>query len=401
MDVGIDHMATYVPNQYLSLKDLALARNVDENKFLVGIGIEEMAVPLPSEDAVVLAANAGYRALKEAGVSPSDIGLLIVGTESAEDKAKPTATHVHSLLGISEACRVYDIIHACAGASYALVSALDWVRSSSSHKYALVIATDIARYGIGTPGEPTQGAGAVAMLVSKAPRLIKLEELSTYSSSVYDFWKPMDQPYPIVKGVYSVQCYLKAVSACFKQIEINRNFAFIYHTPYPKLVEKAHAEVVSLMGGESDWKDHYKDKVLVSNKYPSKIGNTYTAGLWLSLVSFLEVAYEDAIAQGVNPASAIERHEGIYMFSYGSGSGAVLMRGELADSWPSMVGLFRVRHALEQRRRLTVHEYEQMLQNDALLPEANALGSSRFRYSGVKNSERQYLRINELKQFEI
>ena len=162
------------------------SNNQRENKFLIGIGIQEMAVSSPWEDVVVLAANAGYRLLKEAGVSPKEIGLLIVGTESAEDRAKPTATHVHSLLSISDSCRVYDILHACAGATYGLLSAVDWAHSPN-HKYALVIATDIARYGIGTPGEPTQGAGAVAMLVSKAPRLMKIKELSTYSNSVYDF----------------------------------------------------------------------------------------------------------------------------------------------------------------------------------------------------------------------
>ena len=393
MNVGIDHIATYVPNRYLSLRGLASARNIDENKFLIGIGIQEMAVSSPWEDVVVLAANAGYRLLKEAGVSPKEIGLLIVGTESAEDRAKPTATHVHSLLSISDSCRVYDILHACAGATYGLLSAVDWAHSPN-HKYALVIATDIARYGIGTPGEPTQGAGAVAMLVSKAPRLMKIKELSTYSNSVYDFWKPMDKKYPIVKGVYSAQCYLNAAKACFSKVSINKNAAFIYHTPYPKLVEKAHAEVASLMGEAANWKGHYADKVLSSNIYPSRIGNTYTASVWLSLVSFLETCYEGAIAQGVNPIEAVKQYEGIYMFSYGSGCGAVLMQGELMDSWPTMVRSFHVRQALDDRRRLTVEEYEQLLETPASPQQIDQFDGSHFKYSGVKNEERQYSRIS-------
>jgi hydroxymethylglutaryl-CoA synthase len=149
-NIGIDHISTYIPFRYLSLCDLALARNVDVNKFTIGIGIKEMAVPMPEEDVVVLAANAGFRVLNEAGVLPEEIGLLIVGSESAEDKSKPTATLVHDLLGISSSCRVYDIIHACVGATYGLLSALDWVRQPKNN-YALVIASDIARYGIGSP----------------------------------------------------------------------------------------------------------------------------------------------------------------------------------------------------------------------------------------------------------
>lgn len=389
IDVGIDHMATYIPHYFLSLKDLAAARNVDEKKYLIGIGIVEMSVPTPFEDVVVLAANAGRRVLKESGVSPSDIGMLVVGTESAEDRAKPTATHVHALLGVSESCRVFDIVHACAGASYALVSALDWVRGSPDPRYALVIAADIARYGVGSPGEPTQGAGAVAMLVSRNPRLIKVEEISTYSCSVYDFWKPVDQEYPIVKGVFSVQCYLKALVGCFNRININKNSAFVYHTPYPKLVEKAHAEVVSIMNGNEDWQAHYRDKVLPSTYVPSKVGNTYTASLWLSLVSLLESAYEQLAVRYAEAPKASFDKEGIYMFSYGSGSGAVLMRSELAVSWRKMAALFRVRQELDSRHRLTVAEYESLFEKGPILT-SKRHKTGYYRFAGVRNFERIY-----------
>lgn len=393
MNIGIDHIAVYVPGQYLPMRELAAARGVDENKYIIGIGIQEMAVPQAWEDPVVLAANAGFRVLREAGVSPDEVGLLVVGTESAEDKAKPTATHVHALLGVSAQCRVYDIVHACVGATYGILAAIDWARHPD-HKYALVIATDIARYGLNTPGEPTQGAGAVAMLVSKEPRLIELEELSTFSTSVYDFWKPMDEPYPIVRGVYSVQCYLNAAKACFGKVELNRDAAFIYHTPYPKLVEKAHAEIYSLLGEAANWRNHYAEKVASSTLYPSRVGNTYTASLWLALVSFLETCYEGAIAEGIEPAHAAKKYAGIYLFSYGSGCGAVLMLGKLADSWPTMVGAFKVRSALDQRARLSMAEYEQLQEASASPGQASANTGSQFAFDGVKNQERQYSRTN-------
>src|SRR3989344_5311695 len=87
-NIGLDHIAVYVPNQYLSSVDLAHARQIDPNKFTIGIGIKEISVPSPAEDVVVMAANAGYQVLQEAGVLPSEIGLLIVGTESAVDGAQ-------------------------------------------------------------------------------------------------------------------------------------------------------------------------------------------------------------------------------------------------------------------------------------------------------------------------
>jgi hydroxymethylglutaryl-CoA synthase len=275
-----------------------------------------------------------------------------------------------------------------------VLSAIDWARSPN-HTYALVIASDIARYGIGTPGEPTQGAGAVAMLISKAPRLMTVEELSTYSTSVYDFWKPLDEKYPIVKGVYSVQCYLNAAKACFGKAAISRDAAFVYHTPYPKLVEKAHAEVASLIGEAENWRRHYAEKVASSNIYPSKVGNTYAASVWLSLVSFLETCYEAALAEGRDPVEAAKRYDGIYMFSYGSGCGAALMRGELTASWPTMVQAFQVRQALDKRKRLTVAEYEAMPERPTAAPSADQLEGSHFCYHGLKNGERQYSRTSD------
>ena len=242
--VGIDHLAVYTPAQYLDAAELAAVRNVDPKKYIVGIGISQIAVPPQDEDVVVLAANAGQAVLSEAGVAPADIGLLIVGTESAVDHSKPTATHVHELLGISPRCRVYDVIHACAGGTYGVLSALDWLAADESRRYALVIASDIARYGRKTLGEPTQGAAAVAILLSRKPRLLALTELATYSRSAYDFWKPPSSRYPVVDGMLSVQCYTEAALACFDGQKLSPDAAFVYHTPYPKLVQQTHTRVV-------------------------------------------------------------------------------------------------------------------------------------------------------------
>ena len=167
-DVGIDHIAAYIPNQYLALDSLASARNVDEKKYLDGIGVRQMSIPSYADDVVSMGANAGLRLIAESGINPQDVGLLIVGTESSEDRSKPDATHIHDLLGINESCRVFNITHACAAANYGLVTALDWICANPLRKYALIIASDIALYGVGSAGEPTQGAGAVALLISRS-----------------------------------------------------------------------------------------------------------------------------------------------------------------------------------------------------------------------------------------
>ena len=59
---------------------------------------------------------------------------------------------------------------------------------SKSYK-ALVIMTDVAKYGFGSPGESTQGAGAVALLVEKTPKLFSIDTSlnGVFSKNVFDF----------------------------------------------------------------------------------------------------------------------------------------------------------------------------------------------------------------------
>src|SRR2546428_2917450 len=94
------------------------------------------------------------------------------------------------------------------------MTAADWVRAGGGRpRRALVIAADIARYALGSRGEPTQGAGAVAMLVGPEPRALVLgEETGTYADNVYDFWRPIGRREALVDGKYSVECYLAALA---------------------------------------------------------------------------------------------------------------------------------------------------------------------------------------------
>lgn len=386
VQVGLDHIAVYAPDQYLDLTDLAVARDVDPDKYLVGIGIKEAAVAAPSQDVAVLAANAGHAVLTEAGVLPEEVGFLVVGTESAVDKSKPTATHVHELLGISPQCRVYDIMHACVGATYGLLSALDWLHRTDA-RYALVIASDIARYGKGSLGEPTQGAGAVAMLLCREPRLMVLEEINTYSRQVWDFWKPLNETYPIVDGMYSTQCYIEAVTACYSGIErIEREAAFLYHMPYPKLVQQAHGRIARLIDKEVKWKEHFAEWVEASCHYPSRIGNIYTGSLWLSLVSQLESRWWSD-GRTADP-------DLFYLFSYGSGSGAALLRGQRQPTWTEVMTSARVETALATRRRLSMEDYESSIVDydggvtEGSLPDP---AHGRFRLDRVEDDKRVYV----------
>jgi hydroxymethylglutaryl-CoA synthase len=106
MSVGIEHLYTYAPQYALPLDALAEARGVAPEKLTRGLGVQAMAVPPACEDVVTLAATAGARCLRAAGVDPREIGLLVVATETGVDHSKPVGIFVHELLGVGPHCRV-------------------------------------------------------------------------------------------------------------------------------------------------------------------------------------------------------------------------------------------------------------------------------------------------------
>src|SRR5205814_360247 len=118
----------------------------------------------------------------------------------------------------------------------------------------LTAGLGVQEMAIAPPGEPTQGAGAVAMLVGRAPQALVLSEQSgTYAGNVHDFWRPLDRREAIVDGKYSVECYLDALAGAFlayRGLErpplaagealSDRLGRLLYHTPFPKMAMKAH-----------------------------------------------------------------------------------------------------------------------------------------------------------------
>jgi hydroxymethylglutaryl-CoA synthase len=174
--VGIEALAIALPRRYLPLEELAKARGVDADKYLKGLGVREMAVPDPGEDTVALAATAARRLLANTQIDPNRIGMVIVGTETGVDHAKPVASFVQGALGLPHGMRTFDTTHACYGGTAGLMASAEWIASGAADgRVALVVAADVARYGLNSLGEPTQGAGAVAMLVSEHPRLLELD----------------------------------------------------------------------------------------------------------------------------------------------------------------------------------------------------------------------------------
>ncbi|MEE4297109.1 MAG: hydroxymethylglutaryl-CoA synthase [Wenzhouxiangella sp.] len=403
--VGIDALAFAGPAAFVDLADLANARGVDPAKFIHGLGQNRMAIASPCEDTVTMAVEAGAKALKAFGVAPSEIGTLIVGTETGVDHSKPVAVYVHDLLGLNERCRTFETKHACYGAMAGLTASMDWIASGRARgRKALVIASDIASYGLGTPGEPTQGAGAVAMVVSDQPRLLSIDPatIGDYTRQVMDFWRPLYSKHALADGHYSIQCYLDALKGARKDAVgerrdlLNELAACLYHVPFVKMAFKAHQRELEIELGHSINKAEPEPWQQLTESYErlcvswlslnAEVGNIYTGSLFLSLIDLLRQAAGEMSEKSVS------------LFSYGSGCGATYCVGQVSPSAADWVAALDPTQTLASRRRLSIAEYETMVRANEKADRTEILDPADFElsgglyYTGTRNDRRHYER---------
>ncbi len=201
--VGIDDLAIHVPRLYLDMREFAELREADYDKLNKGLGLSAMAIPDVHEDTATMGAMAVMRLIDRNGLDPRGIGRLYLGTESALDGAKPTATYIVDMLTQRYAsrygedcfqnCDVVDMTFACIGAVDALHTTLDWCARSTDddERIGIVVYADNAKYELGSPGEYTQGAGGGALLIRRNPRLLVIPDCWGISTSpAHDFFKP-------------------------------------------------------------------------------------------------------------------------------------------------------------------------------------------------------------------
>lgn len=405
--VGVDALAVAAPRRYLALEDLARARGIDPAKYTHGLGALEMAVAEPGEDTVSLAAAAARRALEIARLDPRDLGLLVVGTETGVDHSKPVASFVHGLLELPRTMRVYDTQHACYGGTAGLMAAVEWIASgAAAGRSALVICSDIARYGVATAGEPTQGAGAVAMIVGAEPALLELDVgvAGTCSAHVHDFWRPLGQREARVDGHYSVECYLDAVATAYRgwraraaAREIVRAgaaaseqlAAICYHVPFCKMARKAHVRVrrCDLEDTAAPWdaaveelraSTSFQEQVEPSLGLCARIGNVYTGSLYLGLAGLLH-------ARGAELA-----RRRIGLFSYGSGCTSEFFSGVVGARAAERIAAARLGELLAARERISIDEYHRIMALGPGAPLGEPPVPGGFRFTGVEDDRRRY-----------
>ncbi|MGQ7509370.1 hydroxymethylglutaryl-CoA synthase [Streptococcus suis] len=359
MNIGIDKIGFAAPDYVLDLADLAQARNVDPNKFKIGLLQSEMAVAPITQDIISLGAKAAETILTEE--DKQTIDMVIVGTESSVDQSKAAAVTIHGLLGIQPFARSIEMKEACYGATAGLSLAKSHIAQFPESK-VLVIASDIAKYGVASGGEPTQGAGAVAMLVTANPRILVLNNDNVCQTrDIYDFWRPNYDKYPRVDGKFSTEQYTDCLTTTFDYYQqktgktLNNFAAMCLHIPFSKQGLKGLQAITQ----DAETLERLTERFQEAIVYNKVVGNIYTGSIFLSLLSLLE------------NSRALETGDQILFYSYGSGAVCEIFSGQLVEGYRDHLQENRLKQ-LNQRTKLSVKEYEQVFFEEITLDETGS-----------------------------
>jgi len=415
MKTGIDAISFDVANIHLPIRTLAVARNIEPEKLEKGLGLLKMTLPDAHQDAVVFGANALTKLILENEINLKEVSRIYVGTESGIDSSKPISSYLINLIEqkfgedtLAE-CDVVDFTFACIGGVDALQNCIDFVKLNPTKK-AIVVTTDFAKYDLNSTGEYTQGAGALAMLVTSNPRIIAFDEnWATSTKGVFDFFKPyrtiskeaitknesndpwfdnleaeieIHKDQPVFDGQYSNQCYMDRTRNAYFSFKKLKNTtetlyntwnSIIMHLPYSFQGRRMLSEIYALdsadkiiseniepadyqnkikeVGKSDDYKKFVTGKLQPAELASSLIGNLYTGSIFMGLLSTLAHYYDTK--QEVAGTK-------FGFLAYGSGSKSKVFEGTIQPEWQSALAKVKLFENLEESVEIDFDTYESL-----------------------------------------
>ncbi|EJL64968.1 hydroxymethylglutaryl-CoA synthase family protein [Flavobacterium sp. CF136] len=415
MKTGIDAISFDVANIHLPIKTLAAARNIEPEKLEKGLGLIKMTLPDAHQDAVVFGANALTKLIIDNQINLSEISRIYVGTESAIDSSKPISSFLINLMeqkfgedSLAE-CDVVDFTFACIGGVDALQNCIDFVKLNPTKK-AIVVTTDFAKYDLNSTGEYTQGAGALAMLVTSNPRIIAFDEnWATSTKGVFDFFKPyrsvskeainqnenndpwfdnleaeieIHKDQPVFDGQYSNQCYMDRTRNAYFSFKKLKNTtetlynswnSIIMHLPYSFQGRRMLSEIYALdsadkiiseniepidyqnkikeVGKSDEYKKFVTEKLQPAELASSLIGNLYTGSIFMGLLSTLAHFYDTKKDIAGTKFGFL---------AYGSGSKSKVFEGTIQPEWQSALAKIKLFENLTESTEIGFETYERL-----------------------------------------
>lgn len=299
--VGIAGYGAYVPRYRLPASEVARVWTAGQG----GTPIKEKAVAGLDEDVITMSIEAARSALKRAGIAPSLIRAVWVGSESHPYAVKPTSTLVAEALGISPHTLAADWEFACKAGTEAMQAAIGLIGSKMAD-YAMSIGMDTAQGRPGDALEYTAAAGGAAYLLGPAEdSLAVIEATYSYVTDTPDFWRRPGENYPSHGDRFTGEpAYfhhvMSAANTMMEDLGVTaKDFDFaVFHQPNVKFPSK----VAKDLG--------FTEEQIRTGLLAGEIGNVYAGSSMLGLSAILDEA---------------KPGQRILLVSYGSGAGSDAM----------------------------------------------------------------------------
>ncbi|PIF61539.1 MULTISPECIES: hydroxymethylglutaryl-CoA synthase family protein [unclassified Flavobacterium] len=415
MKTGIDAISFDVAKIHLPINTLAKARNIEPEKLEKGLGLIKMTLPDTHQDTVVFGANALTKLISDNNINLNEITRIYIGTESAIDSSKPISSFLIALMEqkfgedtLSE-CDVVDFTFACIGGVDAMQNCIDFIQLNPTKK-AIVVTTDFAKYDLNSTGEYTQGAGALAMLITANPRIIAFENnWATSTKGVFDFFKPYrtisktaitgnstNEPWfenleseveihkdqPVFDGQYSNQCYMDRTRDAYFSFKKLKNTtetvydswkSIVMHLPYAFQGRRMLSEIYALdasntiVSGDEDaseyqnklkeiskseaYKEFVNEKLMPAEIASSLIGNLYTGSIFMGLLSTLAHFYDTEKEISGSKFGFL---------AYGSGSKSKVFEGTIQPDWKLAIAGVNLFETIEKSFEIDFDTYNKL-----------------------------------------
>lgn len=167
----------YVPDRVVTNAELEQRLGQPVDAWLrQNVGIAERHLMAEDQRTSDLAVAAGRQAMERAGITPADLDLIIVATDTPDYLSPATASVVQAKLGASDA-GTFDLNAACAGFVTAMDMASKALVADSTYRHVLVVgAYGMSRYIDWTHKQTctlfADGAGAVVLRASDRPGVL-------------------------------------------------------------------------------------------------------------------------------------------------------------------------------------------------------------------------------------
>ncbi len=184
---------SYAPEAVLTNADLERMVDTSDEWIVSRTGIRERRIAAAHETTASMAAVAGKRAVRVAGLAPDDIDLILVATLTPDYWMPSTAALVKEAIGNTTAAAM-DVAAACSGFVYGYATAQAYVESGMA-RHVLVIGAELLTRFLDYTDRGTcilfgDGAGAVVVSGVEGQPVPHGLELTTEPQGAYMIWLP-------------------------------------------------------------------------------------------------------------------------------------------------------------------------------------------------------------------